>query len=81
MFGLFRKKASQPAKPTLTDLNNIPLKAGDQVRSLRYDLGNCILQIGEEGFYYKSLDSGKEVNSSLMYDAVTGRQKVEKIDK
>jgi len=79
MFGLFRKKTLKAKEPTLYDLYNNPLKSGDQVRSLRYDLGICILQEGENGYYYKSIDAGKEIHSSLMFDAATGRQKVEKI--
>lgn len=79
MFGLFRKKSSKAKEPTLYDIYNNPLKSGDQVRSLRYDLGVCTLEEGENGYFYKSLDSGNEIHCSLMFDAISGRQKVEKI--
>ena len=64
----------------LIDLNGNGLGVGDKVLSLRYDLGECIIVEGENGYDYESIASKKKVNWTLMIDAATERQKVEKID-
>jgi len=80
MFGLFRSKKKKQNEFQLTDLNNSPLKEGDHVRVLRYELGGSVLRKDIEGYYYESLETGEKVHFSLMIDAVTKRQKVEKIE-
>lgn len=64
--------------PALIDLNGNKLIAGDMVISYRYDLGKCKVVDGAQGLEYESLSSHKKVNYTLMIDAVTQRQKVEK---
>ncbi len=80
MFGLFRSKKEKQKEIQLTDLVNNPLKEGEVVQAMRYELGKSVLKKDNEGYYYESLDTGKKVHFSLMIDAVTGRQKVEKIE-
>jgi len=80
MLGLFRSKKKNQKDIQLTDLSNNPLKEGDYVRALRYELGDSVLRKDIEGYYYESLETGKKVHFSLMIDAVTKRQKVEKIE-
>jgi len=73
--GLFRKKK----KPQLKDYDGRPLKAGDKVMSLRYDLGKCVIVEGEQGLEYESLETGKRILYAWMIDAHTENQKVRKI--
>lgn len=80
MFNLFGPKKKKEQALQLADLNNIPLQEGDHVRSIRYDLGEAVLKKNSEGYYYESLVTGQKVHFSLMIDAVTKRQKVEKIE-
>ena len=80
MFGLFRSKKEKQKDLQLTDLDDTPLKEGDLVEALRYELGKSVLKKDNDGYYYESLDNGKKVHFSLMIDAVNGRQKVEKIE-
>ena len=81
MFGLFKKnKANKKSKVQFVDLNGNPLNEGDTVLSHRYELGKCIIVVGENGFEYESIESKKRVNWTRMVDAATERQKVEKLD-
>lgn len=76
MFGIFKKNKSV----SLFDLDDNPLKEGDEVMSLRYDLGQCTL-VQEDGvIYYESNASKERVSWVKMIDAVTEKQKVRKID-
>jgi len=81
MFGLFkrRNKAKIPSVQ-FVDLHGNILKEGDKVISYRYELGACIIVTGENGYEYESVESKKRVNWTLMIDAATERQKVEKVD-
>lgn len=72
MFGLFKKK---PKELVLEDLDGNPMKAGDRVESLRYDLGECVLEKGEQGLEYVSVATGERVLWVRMIDAATERQK------
>lgn len=80
MFGLFKKKKVGPTLPTLKDLENNPLKEGDIVEALRYDLGQCKLLIINDTYIYESLDTGTQVSWLKMIDASTENQKVKKLD-
>ncbi|MDZ7605538.1 MAG: hypothetical protein U5K79_08105 [Cyclobacteriaceae bacterium] len=80
MFGLFRSKKEKKKELQLMDIDSTPLHEGDMVHALRYDLGKSVLRKDSEGYYYESVASGKKVHFSLMIDAVTSRQKVEKIE-
>jgi len=81
MFGLFKKKKKKDANSLmLADLNGEPLKEGDLVESLRYELGRSKIIIGEGGqLLYESVETGKQVSWALMVDAATNLQKVRKI--
>ena len=81
MFGLFKKnKDNKKRLNQLVDLSGNSISAGDRVLSLRYDLGECIIVEGENGFEYESVASKRRVNWTLMIDAATERQKVQKLD-
>ena len=79
MFG-FLKKKKKKSTVQFIDLNGNMLNEGDKVLSLRYDLGECIIMSGENGIEYESVETKKRVNWTLMIDAATERQKVEKIE-
>ena len=76
-FSFFKKKNK---KRQLKDLDGNPINPGDKVESLRYDLGECILIDGENGYEYESVASGEKVSFAKMIDATTTFQKVKKID-
>jgi hypothetical protein len=78
MFGLFKKKKSNPL-PELHDLHGELLTEGDEVMAHRYELGRSVLQLENDKFIYRSLETGKKVSFHLMVDASTKRQKVEKV--
>jgi len=84
MFKLFRKKSkiikSRGNKPQFVDFFGNPLKEGDVVESMRYDLGKCKIIKAEKGFIYESLESGEQMNWLKMIDASTSFQKVKKIE-
>jgi hypothetical protein len=78
MFNFFKRNKKEKL-PQLTDLYDYPLKAGDIVEALRYDLGKCRLILIEKTYYYESLDSGEQVSWLKMIDASNDRQKVKKL--
>jgi hypothetical protein len=61
------------------DFDGQPLKEGDMVMSLRYDLGECRIIMTENGFAYESVKTGEKVSYAKMIDAGTGYQKVRKL--
>jgi hypothetical protein len=81
MLQFFKRNSSKKKKqPKLADFDGNPLKEGDIVESLRYDLGRCKILVSEEGYVYESLDTGKRVSWVKMIDATTENQKVRKIE-
>jgi len=78
MTGLFSKKTRR-SKIRFVDLEGQPLKDGDTVLSLRYDLGECRILDTDQGMVYESLASGEQVSYVKMIDAATGYQKVRKL--
>lgn len=76
-FNIFKKKTK---KKQLQDLNGNPLFVGDKVDCLRYDMGESILQEGENGFEYESVKTGQKVSFTRMIDATTSFQKVKKLN-
>ncbi|NQT78634.1 MAG: hypothetical protein HQ565_13055 [Bacteroidetes bacterium] len=74
---MFSKKKKETL-PVMLDLDGKPLKEGDIVESLRYDLGKCrIIKTGEM-YAYESLESGEKVSWARMIDAASKKQKVRK---
>ena len=65
----------------MADLDQNPIKAGDVVDALRYDLGKSKVIETEKGLAYESLETGKIVTWHLMVDAATELQKVKKLEK
>jgi len=61
------------------DFDGQPLKEGDMVMSLRYDLGECRIIMTETGYAYESIKTGEKVSYAKMIDAGTGYQKVRKL--
>ncbi len=64
----------------MADLYNNPLQEGDTVEAMRYDLGRCKVVRAEKGFEYESIESGRRVSYLRMVDAITGLQKVKKLN-
>ena len=82
MLNFFKRKKNnkQPSNPVqMVDLEGKPLKAGDIVESLRYEMGTCKIVEGEKGLEYESMETGKKVHFVKMIDAATSFQKVRKI--
>lgn len=76
---LFGKKKKSSTELNFADLDGIPLKVGDKVLSLRYDLGECMIINTEEGLAYESIQTKKIVTWGRMIDATTKNQKVRKL--
>jgi hypothetical protein len=76
MFGLFKKKPKEKQPPKLLDLNGNPIVEGSIVTSLRYDLGDCRVELVELEYFYVSIDKGERVSYVRMVDAITENQKV-----
>ena len=81
MFNFFKKKRkdSENSNLKMVDLDQNPLKIGDTVDALRYDLGKSKVIETEKGLAYESIETGKVVTWHLMVDAATELQKVKKI--
>jgi hypothetical protein len=78
MTALFRRK--QKSKIQFCDFDGQPLKEGDIVMSMRYDMGESRIIKTDEGLAYESLSSGEVVGYAKMIDAATGYQKVRKLE-
>lgn len=81
MFGFFKKKNKEKQSSVLlVDINGTPLQTGDYVDCFRYGLGKS--KLIKEGmlYYYKSEENGQKMSYLKMVDAVTGYQKVRKIN-
>jgi len=76
MFGLFKKKPKEKPLPKLLDLNNNPIVEGATVKSLRYELGECTVELEGQEYFYVSKKSGEKVSYTRMVDAITENQKV-----
>ena len=76
MFGLFKKKPKEPTVPKLLDLNNNPIVEGAVVKSLRYELGECLVELDGLEYFYVSRKTGERVSYTRMVDAITENQKV-----
>jgi len=81
MFDFLKKKERNngTSNPQMADLDRNPLKPGDVVDALRYDLGKSKVIETEKGLAYESIETGKIVTWHLMVDAATELQKVRKI--
>ncbi len=84
LFDFFRKAGHGTAKPDpaiqMADLAHNALQEGDTVEALRYELGKCRVIKLEKGFEYESLETGQRISYLRMVDAITGLQKVKKIE-
>ena len=78
MTPLFRRNPK--SKVRFCDFEGQPLKEGDIVMSMRYDLGESRIIKTEEGLAYESLSSGQVIGYAKMIDAATGYQKVRKLE-
>lgn len=76
MFGLFKKKPKEKQPPKLLDLNGNPIVEGSIVTSLRYDLGDCKVELEGIDYFYVSIEKGERVSYVRMVDAITENQKV-----
>jgi len=66
--GLFKRKTKTSSELNFADLDGIPIKVGDKVLSLRYDLGEC-----------RIIKTKEQVSWARMIDAATKNQKVRKL--
>ena len=81
MFSLFKsKKPGKEKSGELFDLDHRPIREGDIVLSLRYDMGECRVLRTETGIEYESLSTGQRKSWIYMIDAATELQKVRKLD-
>ena len=80
MFKLFKRNGSKKSELNFADIDGMPLKEGDTVECLRYDLGKSRIITTEEGLAYQSLETGKIVHWARMVDATTKNQKVRKAE-
>ncbi len=76
MFGLFKKKPKEKPLPKLLDLNNNPIVEGSVVKSLRYELGECTVELDGQEYFYVSKKDGQRISYTRMVDAITENQKV-----
>ena len=76
---LFKRKNNNSTEPIFADLDGIPLKEGDKVLSLRYELGECIIIKTEEGLAYESIEKKTIVSWAKMVEAASKNQKVRKL--
>jgi len=83
MFNFFKKKdkSDKSSNLRMVDLDQNPIKPGDMVDALRYELGKSKVIETEKGLAYESIETGKVVTWHLMVDAATELQKVKKIEK
>ncbi len=79
MISLFKKKSGSSDELNFADIDGHPLKPGDLVLSLRYDLGRCRIVSTGKGFEYESLENGEHISWTRMIDAATKNQKVRKL--
>ena len=78
MFGLFRKKKKQDDGPReILDINGMPIEVGGKVKALRYDLGECTVELDGKEYFYVSVETGQRVSFTKFFDAATKNQKVE----
>jgi len=80
MFGLFKKKKKSNFETPMVDVKQNPLKDGDMVMSMRYEMGLCKVISTDLGLVYESVETGRQENWLRMIDASTTFQKVEKIE-
>ncbi len=80
MFNLFKKKPKEKQPPQLVDMEGVPILEGDEVIAHRYELGKCKVELEGLQFFYVSLHSGQKISYVRMIDAITGHQKVRKVD-
>ena len=80
MINFFKKKPKEKPAPQLLDIYGIPILEGDEVVSHRYELGKCKVVLEDLHFYYVSMNNEKKVSYTKMVDAITGHQKVEKVN-
>jgi len=78
MTSLFNRRKKK-SRIKFYDFDGQPLKEGDVVMSLRYELGECRIIMTENGYAYESVKTGEKVNYAKMIDAGTGYQKVRKL--
>jgi len=76
MFGLFKKKSKEKQPPKLLDLNGAPIVEGSLVKSLRYELGECTVELEALEYFYVSNKTGERISYTKMVDAITENQKV-----
>lgn len=76
---LFKRKSSSKSELNFADLDGLPLKEGDKVLSLRYDLGECVIIKTNEGLAYESIKTKEVISWGKMIDAASKNQKVKKL--
>ena len=77
--GIFKRNTIKKSDVNFVDLDGMPLKEGDKVLSLRYDLGECKIVKTEVGLAYESIEKKTIVSWAKMVDAASKNQKVRKL--
>ncbi len=77
--GIFKRKTIKKSDVNFVDLDGMPLKEGDKVLSLRYDLGECKIIKTEVGLAYESIEKKTIISWAKMVDAASKNQKVRKL--
>lgn len=77
---LFKKKPKEKQPPQIADINGNPIIEGDRVESQRYELGECTVILEGLEYFYQSAEKEDRVSYTRMVDAITGHQKVLKLD-
>jgi len=75
MFNIFKKKPKEPEIPKIYDMNGAEIAVGAKVNCLRYDLGECSVELEGRQYFYVAA-SGQRVSYVKMIDASTKNQKV-----
>lgn len=80
MFSLFKKKPKEKQPPQILDIDGVPILEGDTVECHRYELGKSKVELEGLQYFYVSKATGQKISYVKMIDAITGNQKVKKVD-
>jgi len=78
--GIFSRRKKEKKAPELLDLEGNILSPGDKVQCHRYDLGECIVELEGLQYFYNPTNGGNKTSYVKMIDAITGNQKVTKVE-
>lgn len=62
------------------DIDGNVICEGDEVECHRYELGKSMVELEGLQYFYVSIKTGQKVSYVKMIDAITGNQKVKKVN-